>query len=112
MKANLANAGFGQHRQEHAMVEVIRIEYRSFGWSKNQRSGAEFSRRFDNDYVTDAILAAAKNDNWEKMHSARQQFDVYLAGNCSFWFRVNEFDFRCRSGESEPSAPGRRAGPL
>jgi hypothetical protein len=31
MKANLANAGFGQHRQEHAMVEVIRIEYRSFG---------------------------------------------------------------------------------
>jgi len=31
MKANLANAGFGQHRQEHTMVEVIKIEYRSFG---------------------------------------------------------------------------------
>jgi hypothetical protein len=37
--------------------------------NKNQRTGAEFSRRVDNDYVADAILAA-KNDNWEKMNSA------------------------------------------
>ena len=34
--------------------------------NENRRTGAESSRRVDNDYVTDAILAAAKNDNWKK----------------------------------------------
>jgi len=102
----LANAGRNTRWQRSSGSSIA-----PSGERKTNAPAPSFSRRVENDYVTDAILAAAKNDNWE-MNAARQQFDVYLAGNCSFWFRVNEFDFRCRYRESEPSAPGRRAGPL